>query len=386
MPDAGNAGPSSCEPPAVAPLSGTSPSANGVPRPLRASPRGASAAVPDFLEQLQKIELCETIRTLGTGSTGTVYLMRRSDGAQVVQKRIPVSHMSAADQEVTEREVNILATLDHPFVIRYERAYVTQGSLVIVMEHASGGDLAKHLAGLREAGSRLPLETALEWSVQLLLALKYVHSLRVLHRDIGPKNIFIMADGVVKLGDFGVSKVLDSTADFAITKVGTPCYSTPACGSNPRLAPAAPASATHALGWPCRRSLARAVRGQAVLVRERRVGRGLCAARARGEAGGKCCLPWLKTPPRVPPWTFSRLGPLPRTPERRLSRLEARRGLRSASQAAPQTSGLLARPGDHAPRLPRRRHPAARAQGGATSPDPPRSPLDLDSHPTPLSP
>lgn len=226
-----------------------------------------------------------TVRQLGTGANGRCYLMKRDDASMVVHKRIPVSHMAPADQEIAEREVNILATFDHPYIIRYDQAFVRKGQLCIVMEHASGGDLAEYMAKLRETKKRLPLSKALDWFVQLLLALKYVHSYKVrvarpmrqcrlsppapptsqpappptrvrrsaaaqvLHRDIALKNVFLASDEVVKLGDFGVARVLASTQELAVTKVaahpptppprrrrssparpsqvGTPCYISP---------------------------------------------------------------------------------------------------------------------------------------------------------------
>ncbi|KAL1525915.1 hypothetical protein AB1Y20_020742 [Prymnesium parvum] len=168
----------------------------------------------------------ETVRKLGGGSHGHCYLMRGDDGRLVVHKRVPVSHMLPSDQEVAEREVNILASLSHPFIVRYDRAFVEAGQLCIAMEYASGGDLSHRLDEVRKAGRRVELPQALEWFAQLLLALKYVHRLRVVHRDLALKNIFLSADGVVKLGDFGVARVLGNS-ELAMTKVGTPCNVSP---------------------------------------------------------------------------------------------------------------------------------------------------------------
>uniref|UniRef100_A0A7S3C3D9 non-specific serine/threonine protein kinase n=1 Tax=Haptolina ericina TaxID=156174 RepID=A0A7S3C3D9_9EUKA len=135
--------------------------------------------------------------------------------------------MTAADQEVAEREVNILATFSHPFIVRYKRAFVRQGQLCIVMEHAEGGDLTQHMEQLIAAGQRPGLTQVLDWFVQLLFALKYIHGYKVLHRDLALKNIFLASDGFVKLGDFGVARVLASSSDLALTRVGTPCNISP---------------------------------------------------------------------------------------------------------------------------------------------------------------
>lgn len=66
-----------------------------------------------------------------------------------------------------------------------------------------------------------------QWFVQICMALEFVHSRRVIHRDIKTQNIFLTGNNTVKLGDFGISKVLESTTQVAITVVGTPYYMPP---------------------------------------------------------------------------------------------------------------------------------------------------------------
>ena len=187
------------------------------------------ASVPPSATESEPAGL-STVRVLGTGSSGHCFLMQAPDGTHLVQKRVPVSHMSKSEQEVAEREVNILGTLRHPYIVRYHKSFVREGQLCIVMEHASGGDLASHLESVRAQGGVVGREQALEWFVQLVLALQHVHAHRVLHRDLGAKNVFLSArDGrmAALLGDFGVSRVLEATDELARTKVGTPCYISP---------------------------------------------------------------------------------------------------------------------------------------------------------------
>ena len=66
------------------------------------------------------------------------------------------------------------------------------------------------------------------------MALEYVHSRKVLHRDIKTQNVFLTGANTIKLGDFGISKVLESTTSVAMTVVGTPYYMSPEiCQSKP---------------------------------------------------------------------------------------------------------------------------------------------------------
>lgn len=64
----------------------------------------------------------------------------------------------------------------------------------------------------------------LNWFLQILLALEFVHRKKILHRDIKSSNIFLRSNGTVKLGDFGISKILENTHEAALTVVGTPYY------------------------------------------------------------------------------------------------------------------------------------------------------------------
>ena len=68
--------------------------------------------------------------------------------------------------------------------------------------------------------------------VQTASAVQYIHSKKVLHRDLKTQNIFIAKGGIVKLGDFGISKVLEKTDQFATTVTGTPYYMAPEICTN----------------------------------------------------------------------------------------------------------------------------------------------------------
>jgi NIMA (never in mitosis gene a)-related kinase len=67
----------------------------------------------------------------------------------------------------------------------------------------------------------------LKWFVQLSLALTHIHSQKILHRDLKTSNLFLTGEGSLMIGDFGISKVLESTQEFAKTSLGTPFYLSP---------------------------------------------------------------------------------------------------------------------------------------------------------------
>ena len=161
---------------------------------------------------------------LGAGSFGEVHrVRRRADGGTYVIKTIGAS-LSRADQEASLNEVRLLASVDHPRVVRYYDSFVDGGRLHIVMEHCERGDLAM----LLEARAGAPLAEGEVWAhlLQTASGLHHLHSRKVLHRDLKAKNLFLAADGV-KIGDLGVARLLGASTEFASTVVGTPYYLSP---------------------------------------------------------------------------------------------------------------------------------------------------------------
>lgn len=73
------------------------------------------------------------------------------------------------------------------------------------------GDLSYHVKRKKAKNEFLPEKLILNWFLQLLLALKAIHEKKILHRDIKTSNIFVTSNGTVKIGDFGISKILENT-------------------------------------------------------------------------------------------------------------------------------------------------------------------------------
>lgn len=89
------------------------------------------------------------------------------------------------------------------------------GKLCIVMEYADGGDLAATLRLSRQNKSRVSEQRVLDWFCQICLAVKHMHDRKILHRDIKSANVFLTSGGTVKMGDFGIAKVLGHTRECA---------------------------------------------------------------------------------------------------------------------------------------------------------------------------
>jgi NIMA (never in mitosis gene a)-related kinase len=134
--------------------------------------------------------------------------------------------MSKEEKEETIREALILQNLKHPNIISFRDAYTTKKQkLCIIMDFADGGDLQTRIK--ERNGRPFPEDQIIDWFVQICLAIKHVHDRKILHRDLKSQNIFLTKTGRVKLGDFGIAKVLNATVDNARTMVGTPYYLSP---------------------------------------------------------------------------------------------------------------------------------------------------------------
>ncbi|XP_054753826.2 uncharacterized protein LOC129259572 isoform X1 [Lytechinus pictus] len=169
-------------------------------------------------------------KVLGMGNFGKAWLVRsRESRRPYVIKEINVVGMGEKERERAVNEVAILGRLRHVNIIRYREAFVAGGGgiLAIVMEYGDGGDLAEKIEEAKLSGDSFHPPQILNWFVQLCLALYYIHSEKVLHRDLKPSNLFLTSKGIIKVGDFGIAKMLHNTMDHANTTIGTPYYLSP---------------------------------------------------------------------------------------------------------------------------------------------------------------
>ncbi|XP_069711873.1 serine/threonine-protein kinase Nek1 isoform X4 [Phaenicophaeus curvirostris] len=166
------------------------------------------------------------VRKIGEGSFGKAFLVKaKENGQQYVIKEINISKMSNKEREESRREVAVLANMKHPNIVLYRESFEENGCLYIVMDYCEGGDLFKRINA--QKGILFSEDQILDWFVQICLALKHIHDRKILHRDIKSQNIFLTKDGTIQLGDFGIARVLNSTAELARTCIGTPYYLSP---------------------------------------------------------------------------------------------------------------------------------------------------------------
>ena len=189
----------------------------------------------------------ETLKHIGRGAFGSVHLIK----SRKENNLFALKTMSYGDQENrthVQREIQLLIKLMHPFVIALYDLY-TEGdsakaqTMNLVMTYCDGGDLSKLIKTVRKNLDSMDAsqhkdklyspQNFLRWFCMSCLSLDYLHSNKILHRDIKPDNIFLSASSKnCRLGDFGLAKQLGSDEDVVKTEVGTTYYISPEIVSN----------------------------------------------------------------------------------------------------------------------------------------------------------
>ncbi len=192
-------------------------------------PQGFPNDWPDGLigAQFGPYQLLERI---GEGGMGAVYRAERNDGQFTQQVAVKLVQPGLGSQELLRRlrgERQILASLNHPNIARLLDGGVSaDGQPYVVMEYIRGTRITEYC---RNHG--LTVKQTLRLFQEICLAVSYAHQHLVVHRDIKPSNILVAEDGVPKLLDFGIAKILgpSSTTDGEKTQLNplTPDYASP---------------------------------------------------------------------------------------------------------------------------------------------------------------
>lgn len=179
---------------------------------------------------------------LGRGGFAEVYLgVHVHLGTQAAVKLLHTSLASAGEIEKFREEARLIATLQHPHILRVLEFGIDAGQPYLVLEHAPGGSLRE----CHPAGIQVPLATVVSYVQQIAQALQFAHDQKLIHRDIKPQNLLIGRNEEILLSDFGISVVAESTSRQAAQGfAGTVAYSAPEqLQEHPR-----PASDQYALG------------------------------------------------------------------------------------------------------------------------------------------
>eukprot|EP00049_Salpingoeca_infusionum_P018416 m.357147 g.357147 ORF g.357147 m.357147 type:complete len:457 (+) comp17726_c0_seq1:491-1861(+) len=180
---------------------------------------------PSGMEKYTRLKL------LGKGTFGKAWKVRDASGLECVAKQIKCENKQ--DLEDALAEAHVLSKLNHTHIVSYVEVIKNSAKLVtIVMEFCGGGDVGEKIARRKFRNQYFDEATIQLWMIQASDALNYLHQQGILHRDVKPANLFLATDATLRLGDFGIARILDRNAvspqeRTTRTPVGTPMYFSP---------------------------------------------------------------------------------------------------------------------------------------------------------------
>jgi serine/threonine protein kinase len=177
----------------------------------------------------QRFGRFETVRLLGRGGMGSVYLAEdrmigRQVAIKVIRIEVGVSERAQAEQRVRfEVELRAAGRLSHPNIATVYDAFESEGAYCIALEYVPGTSLDERL------GEGVPLTPAdiVRLAEQIASGLDFAHRRGIVHRDIKPANILLSEDGLVKITDFGIAKLASLDVTQTGIALGTPSYMSP---------------------------------------------------------------------------------------------------------------------------------------------------------------
>ncbi|XP_052245877.1 serine/threonine-protein kinase 36-like isoform X2 [Dreissena polymorpha] len=163
------------------------------------------------------------LELIGEGSFGKVYKGRKKYTGQIVAiKFIPKVGKPEKELRNLRREIDIMRNLHHENIIEMSDSFETDKEVAVVTDYAEG-----ELFQILEDDGNLPEEQVQHIAAQLVSALYYLHSHRILHRDMKPQNILLGKGGIVKLCDFGFARAMSFNTLVLTSIKGTPLYMSP---------------------------------------------------------------------------------------------------------------------------------------------------------------
>ncbi|XP_061187004.1 serine/threonine-protein kinase Nek4-like [Saccostrea echinata] len=178
---------------------------------------------------------CALVEFMNKGSFGFVYKARLTDketgstgykGEIYAAKILSLENATDRHRELVNREINILQQLDHPNVVHYQYHIVADKIACIVMEYCSGGTLFQHIGALKRDNKVMDEEEFVSTLIQIAKGVEFLHDNAIIHRDLKTKNMYTGDKKVIKIGDFGVAKLISNSPKMSVL-VGTPYYLSP---------------------------------------------------------------------------------------------------------------------------------------------------------------
>ena len=170
----------------------------------------------------------EILKQIGTGAFSTVYLVKnKKDSLIYALKRVELNKMLPNEKDNSLNEIRLLSQVNHINIISYKESFYEEqtNTLNLVLEYADAGDLQSKISALKNLQKYFSEKTIWSLFIQMIQGIKALHDKNIIHRDLKSANIFLMKNGICKLGDLNVSK--EAKTGLLKTQTGTPYFASP---------------------------------------------------------------------------------------------------------------------------------------------------------------
>ena len=172
----------------------------------------------------------EIKKKLGQGGYGKVYqVLNNSDNKYYALKEFPIKGETKDNIQSIKKEAQILSKFNHKNIVKYYDSLEKDDKFYILMEYCDDQNLNVFMEKHKEKNELIEEKIIYNIIKQICLGLKEIHSKKIIHRDLKPENIFMNKNNEIKIGDFGISKELNSYKTFTKTnkKLGSLYYTAP---------------------------------------------------------------------------------------------------------------------------------------------------------------
>ena len=171
-------------------------------------------------------EKYQIIKILGKGAFGVVYQLEKNNKFYSYKK---ISLINLSKEEINKyiEEAKILSSFNSEYIVKYYFSFFDKEYFNILMEYGGNNNLKQFILNQKKKNQKIEEKIIEEILIQICSGLKEIHKTNIIHRDLTPENIFINKNNKIKIGDFGVSKQLNTNNKYAETDTGKEHYKAP---------------------------------------------------------------------------------------------------------------------------------------------------------------